>query len=75
MFRPQMFVEFIATAKAALADSYDGAAFLAALNAMEPDEAWAVTVDDDGRHASQNRWYQRDSERVAHWCRRLDWTP
>ncbi|AFU04687.1 alpha/beta hydrolase [Nocardia brasiliensis] len=38
--------EFLAAAKAALADDYDDAAFRAALNAMEPDEAWAVTIDD-----------------------------
>ncbi|RKT52815.1 alpha/beta hydrolase [Saccharothrix australiensis] len=37
---------FIAAAKAALADDWDDAAFLTALNGMEPDEAWAVTTDD-----------------------------
>lgn len=37
---------FIAAAKAALADGYDDNAFLAALNAMEPDESWAVVIDD-----------------------------
>lgn len=37
---------FIAAAKAALADGYDDPAFLSALNAMEPDESWAVATDD-----------------------------
>ncbi|SHF91067.1 alpha/beta hydrolase [Streptoalloteichus hindustanus] len=37
---------FLAAAKAALAGGWDDAAFLAALNTMEPDEAWAVTTDD-----------------------------
>ncbi|WP_020670906.1 alpha/beta hydrolase [Amycolatopsis nigrescens] len=37
---------FLADAKAALAADYDDAAFLAALNTMEPDEAWALTTDD-----------------------------
>lgn len=38
--------EFITAAKAALADGYIDPAFRAALNIMEPDEAWAVTTDD-----------------------------
>ncbi|WSS18006.1 alpha/beta hydrolase (plasmid) [Streptomyces sp. NBC_01186] len=38
--------EFIATAKRALAADYDNAAFLAALNTFEPDEANAVSTDD-----------------------------
>ncbi|WP_282778360.1 alpha/beta fold hydrolase [Nocardia sp. CC201C] len=38
--------EFLAAAHSSLAEGYDDAAFRAALNAMEPDEAWAVTTDD-----------------------------
>lgn len=38
--------DFIAAAKAALAADYSDAAFLAALNTFEPDEAAAVSTDD-----------------------------
>ncbi|GAA5071851.1 alpha/beta hydrolase [Nocardia iowensis] len=37
---------FLAAAKLALADDYDDAAFRTALNGMEPDETWEVTVAD-----------------------------
>ncbi|MCP2257079.1 hypothetical protein LX15_000764 [Streptoalloteichus tenebrarius] len=37
---------FLTAAKAALAHDWDDAAFLAALNTMEPDEVWAVSTDD-----------------------------
>ncbi|MFI9031062.1 alpha/beta fold hydrolase [Streptomyces sp. NPDC053560] len=42
--------EFLAAAKAALAADYSDAAFLAALNTFEPDEAAAVSTDDARGH-------------------------
>ncbi|MEV6279247.1 alpha/beta hydrolase [Nocardia sp. NPDC051832] len=38
--------DFLAAAKLALAEDYDDAAFRTALNGMEPDETWEVTVGD-----------------------------